>query len=330
MAKVVFRADSPIHIGWHKLGFVDRTRLYIHGRAIWGALAERIAAECFRNDGVPGMYHAAQQMCKRSLRFTYFFPTDQPNGSVVWFPRFSGSGAGNSLRYGNRTIAELEAAVVFSDTSTAIAATSFSAQSGALHETEYLAHEWFDIHKKSIKRLYFAGFIFYRDDNDWCGDPETKLRHILSQIQIGGDRRYGRGRLSLVDYRKDTAGCFFDAFQVNPQSSFGEDLIVTAIQSCDPRDIYLPAHVSSDRHTNNLKLTGELEAVSGLDWSDSFGSGQSSATLRHCWTPGSKLCSSQSVNCDLDAGSSWIIDTYGFWHGRENTVIAHDIHLGQN
>jgi hypothetical protein len=45
MYHLVLRLRSPLHIGWNKTGNVQRTRSYVTGRNLWGALTMRLTRD---------------------------------------------------------------------------------------------------------------------------------------------------------------------------------------------------------------------------------------------------------------------------------------------
>jgi hypothetical protein len=53
--RVVFRVKTPLHIGDAKMGNVHYTRPYVTGRAIWGALTERVTRDVAARTSQPAV-----------------------------------------------------------------------------------------------------------------------------------------------------------------------------------------------------------------------------------------------------------------------------------
>ncbi len=254
--KIVCRPLSPIHIGWHRLGLIERTRYYIPARNVWGAMVAALAGSMHAERGVPGMYAAAQTTAKQALRVTYLFPG---NGADLWRPSYESG----ELCYGSKKPARLEADLVYSEASAAIAPQHFTALDGALHETEYL----------DPRGIHFTGYIFFREP--------LGLRHLapaLRFFEVGGERRYGWGALTC-DNPSRTKEAVFKQFTLLP--SRGE----LRLRAKPP--FTLPAHLIARTSQNHFQ--GELEAHSGRNWGnglDRVGAGQDVLLARLCWTPG--------------------------------------------
>jgi len=164
--KIVFRLLSPMHIGWIKQGNVQRTRPYVTGKALWGALTARLTRD-FPNLG--GDYNSVGQRVRDELAFSYFYPAVSENVDLwpwgdtadefAW--RYLGSYASTALDYSNNT-----------------------AQEGSLHETEFIAP-----FTRQGQPVYLVGYLFERQD---CTLP---WREVLSRLQLGGERTYGWGRV---------------------------------------------------------------------------------------------------------------------------------------
>ena len=98
--QAVFAAEAPVHIGWHSLRSIERTRYYIPARAIWGTVIAAMAPRRSGSSGVPGMSEAMTKEVKENVRFTCFFAAAGSNAEV-WRPQYREDG----LRYGSLTAA---------------------------------------------------------------------------------------------------------------------------------------------------------------------------------------------------------------------------------
>lgn len=173
--QVVMRLNSPMHIGYGKVSYLQRTYPYITGRVLRGALVNRIG----RNQHICGddpldPFRCVSKTLSQYLTFTYFFPALKENGNFKpYFPwddedgfrrRFLGSYAGTALGYPQQTAAE-----------------------GLLREIEYISP--FD--RDSRAPVYLLGYIFTQDE---CL-KKYNWKAALADLQLGGERGYGWGRV---------------------------------------------------------------------------------------------------------------------------------------
>ena len=261
--RAVFAAEAPVHIGWHSLGLIERTRYYIPARAMWGAVVAAMAPRMYGASGVPGMYEEMKREVNESVRFTCFFAAGGADAEM-WRPQYGEDG----LRYGSLPAADFESRFVFSQTSAALNPVTFSALDGALHESEYL---WFTDRAGTRGALHFAGYLIFRDS------LAAALRGALERVSIGAERNYGWGRLKLVSFDKTSR--LFGEFEL-VSGSGGEPLIESK------PDAFLPAHLAY--RVGEPDLLGDLEMVGGRDWVGD-GSGRGLPELTLCWAPGSRV-----------------------------------------
>ncbi len=259
-------AEAPIHIGWHDLGTVQRTRYYIPARNIWGVLVARLAPMVSPGASGDGIYARAQERVKRCLRPTYFFPAGDADGGSVWRPRFDTTGR----RMGSLREWDFERRFLTSQTATALNAQRLSAEDGALHESEYLCPG-----NGGSKPLFFVGYLLVRRDV-----PVEWLNIALRECAVGADRRYGWGRLRLVSLVRQQN--MFGDFEVREWPE-GRDPVVV----CRGESRTLPAHVLYSAEAKCFE--GELEPVAGREWEQNQGSGRKITQAELCWAPGSRF-----------------------------------------
>ncbi len=206
--KIVFRMESPLHSGWLKVGNIQRTRLHVTGRMMWGALTANITRI------IGGSYSAVGENVKKYLIASYFFPCFDKNGEKKLVLPFYDE---NILNYivGNDEVTAnmIERALITSYNSTSIDPNGLSAEDGTLHEIELLNHRTiYPIHPNSgnltvedidtsedtipiNSNIYLVGYIFESSKipleikNNWVD--------ALKMIQLGGERSYGFGCLRL-------------------------------------------------------------------------------------------------------------------------------------
>ncbi len=263
--RVAFRAESPVHIGWHELGFVQRTRYYVPARNIWGALVAGLAPLLPEQPSVEGLYAKAQQEVGRLIRATYFFPAPDPDGQRMWAPHFEEGGRW----LGDLRESEFERRFLTSQAATALDPSRLSAETGALHESEFLSPRGHD-----GEPLFFVGYLLARETADL-----DLFRRALGNCRVGAERGYGWGRLTLFPGAWKVSETVFGVFRVHRRTE-GED---PALTCCEHRAV-LPAHMHY--RPGVAKFEGDLEPVAGREWEPHRGSGQAISEARLCWVPG--------------------------------------------
>ncbi len=111
---LTFRLKSPLHIGFHKVMHLFRTRPYVPARPFWGALTAKLTRKLGLSD-----YDKVGEFLKKTMRFGYLYLSD---GSDLFIPRYTDEG----LKFGNLPLIEFEKRFISSLTSTSIAKNSFS------------------------------------------------------------------------------------------------------------------------------------------------------------------------------------------------------------
>ena len=207
---LLFRLESPLHIGWRKVGNLMQTRRYVSGKNLWAALTEALVhrAGC-GHDG--HAYQAVGEILKRNLRFGYLWPAHgKKNSDASWkiptAPHFPWEDAQGSeywdYLYLNGT------AHTAQDPGTR------TASEGSLHEVEYIAP-----YTRTDAPVYLVGDVWSRDREQWrdgeqvrtrCAPAKGWLAYVqqnwqaaLTRLQIGGERGYGWGRIRLTECREN-------------------------------------------------------------------------------------------------------------------------------
>jgi len=275
--KLCYRLKSPLHIGYHTLGFIQRTRTYIPGRNIWGAITEKLT-ELLWSDK-EGPYSKMKELIKKSIIPSYFYPGLR--GIIPIFPSFS-----DNLMDIN---ARLSHFLVSSSGKTAITPENLTAEEGSLHEIEYI-NPFFQ-----GEEIIFTGYLFLKEDfkiEENCISWDY-LKSAISDLQLGGDRHYGFGKLCLDSSTEETR-ILFDCFQI---SSLSEDWPV--IKTFREKTILL-AHLQKEGSKN---IKGDIEPLVGREWDPSKGPGHSLSKVVICWIPGS----------EIDGEQYFKVLEYGIW-----------------
>jgi len=261
--EVVLRLLSPLHLGCGKAGNLLRTRGYVPGRVLWGALTMRLT----RRQGGPRTdsrdYLNLGEKVNQTLAFTYFYPALQQGSSFspCWpwqedfASRFLGSYATTALSYPEQTAAE-----------------------GALHEVEFLSPFTAD----SGKPVFLLGYLA-------AGEDAPAWRSVLAQIQLGAERCYGWGRVEPYSVR----GPFVDKTPIFGGKAWIEVANHDRPRVCLKQNAYLLAHTT----LKNTRAEGVVEPLVGREWrshnSNHCYAGQHVEFAGVYFQPGSRLLQKQ-------------------------------------
>ena len=271
--RVIYELHSPLHIGYHKVGNVQRTRYYIPARNLWGAVTEALTRRGFSTHGVSsGNYQQVGEWVKKHCAFGYWFVYEN---SKLLTPCYCKDG----LKYGNLSVSEFERRYLDSHVTTALDPKTNSAQYGSLHEVEFIAP-----YSRNGARTQVSGSVFL-DDEAKTILSENGWRNWLSNLQVGGERRYGFGTLRLIEMEP-------------------EDDPITCTRPCQSvsKNTSFLAHVSV---TTKVQIRGQIEPLVGRVTSQShaFGSRVTSAIV--CWTPGS--IPMDDVQVQFEQEGYWVV-----------------------
>lgn len=170
--QLVYRLLSPLRIGQRESGNLQSTRAYVPGRVLWAALTARLA----RNQGqAPSeeKYRQVGEGLKSGLRFGYLWPSlDGEKPCYPWEPQD-----------------EFDYHFLSSYVSTALDYKKQGAQDGSLHEAELIMPR-----TRQGAPIYLTGWLWAQEEDM----PQTGWQDALGQVVLGGERRYGWGRVQLV------------------------------------------------------------------------------------------------------------------------------------
>ena len=255
MFQVLYELHSPLHIGYHKVGNVQRTRYYIPARNLWGAVTEALTRRGFTTNGVSqGNYQQIGAWVKDHCAFGYWFI--QENGQLL-YPRYDAG----KLKYGHLTAADFERRYLDAHVTTAIDPSTTSAEEGSLHEVEFIAP-----YNRDGVQTCVGGWVFLDETAqaalDWC--------YWLSTLQVGGERRYGFGMLRLL--------------KMESANELQIDRTGTRLRQSVPKGTPLLAHTVI---ASSIQMRGQIEPLVGRSTSQSHAFGSDLTRGIVCWTPGS-------------------------------------------
>jgi hypothetical protein len=275
--EVTYELRSPLHIGYHKVGNVQRTRYYIPARNLWGAVTERLTRGGFSASDAPeGNYGSIGEWVKQHCAFGYFFLWD---GSALYRPHYTEAG----LRYDDLDAYAFARRYLNAHVTTALDAATASAETGSLHEVEYIAPRD-HLNGRPVK---LRGWLFL---DETAKKQWEELQGFLQTLRVGGERRYGWGQLRMTGETQPLTHPS-DGYEFNLA---GERPLVT-LQTGQP----LLAHTLSTA----VEARGEIEPLVGRETRKSHRFGAHLTAGRICWTPGSKIT----------APATFTIDPAGYW-----------------
>jgi hypothetical protein len=298
---------TPIHIGdGSQLGISNRTRYYIPGKTIWGAITARIS-RWHMTKYTPNIYKEVGKFVKNNLIFSYFFPIDK--GGNILYPIYSERGFGFGVENNGFIMpkAKFESKYITSYISTAIDIESKTAEAESLHEIELL------------NPLKFLGYLFINSEqiNNYStlkiqtpkegtihikNDRESiELFKLIKEIQVGGERTYGFGKLELgLDLPKSEpkrTNKLYNKYEVSLDSdkpTLNTDIALSHLNFKNKKNNYF----------DDLKeIKGDLEPIIWRDWDENKGMGHKKEFNMIALVPGSKFKEHEVK-----------IGTYGIWY----------------
>jgi len=293
--QVTFRLLSPMHIGWRKVGNMQQTRPYVTGRNLWGVLTARLVRSRMGSD-----YERIGKEVVEQLTFSYLYPSWEI-GRVACWP------------WGD-TWDEFAWTFLGSNVSTALAS-GRSAEEGSLHETEYIAPYTRALPERNVAAgapVYLVGYIFVADG---C---RLRWQDVLNQLQLGGERGYGWGRLSLERCQEVQDGSFFGLYRLDcagPRPRLTATGSTSSPQAGSAganggQEVPLLAHLDtqgqsvSTNANSQTQITGRIEPLLGRKTDTHTGQfGVRLSLAKICGTPGSTV----------PTGREFTIGAHGIW-----------------
>lgn len=278
MYRWVWVPQSPVHMGAAPAGMLNRTRLYVPARAIWGAVVAEQARRTTTD--FPDYQHWGTQV-RQMARFSYLYPAEQTShGWKAWLPHYEES---RGLVWRREDSAqecldhEFRLRVLSTQTGTAIEPDTDTASEATLREFELVSRHWQRTQNPSA--IGFLGYIFIKEDSQDFLD--------VNFLMLGGDTRYGWGWVRQTSCEREDK---FFGFQVD--LSAAEPIIHTRT---------LLAHTLPDK---SVEIRGNYEYLIGWDrCEDKLYAGGI------LWVPGS--CCTSEVRVSVDEEGKWVIQTQG-------------------
>ncbi len=269
----VWKVVSPLFIGATPSGALNRCRIYIPARPLWGALTAELAR---RETDADPEYRRTGDALREHMRLSYLYPAEFVDGEWrAWLPRYE-AGEGLCWARENRQTTSSDRRfrrrLLWTRPGTAIDPDCDSALEGSLRETECVQTRWRADDGSRGGPVTMVGYVLFRRDNGFVDRVDP-----VKTIFVGGDTRYGLGRLERAAMTAAT-------------SVFGARVL---LEQDDPQVVtgHLLAHGQSD---GQVALFGDQEAVGGWDMTGRY---QERRISGPAWTPGSR--------CQEDEAHPW-------------------------
>jgi hypothetical protein len=299
--ELCYEAKSPLHLGFRETGNVVRTRYYIPASTMWGALTAQLTRALFANGAAAANYQQVGDYVEQHLRLGYFFPQFE-NGNCTretCYPQLRPEGE----FYGPLSRDEFERRFLASMASAALEVTTavkgasntknkarqtFAQEDGQLHEIEMLVPNKAAGGKWA--KLYFTGYAYFEQPRPSLHGPgaddladDNFVLSILDEIFVGGERRYGFGRLKLINKTAVGSAPYphpiaqdFRVDKTNPQEPF----------------VHVATHVVWNA-SDQQRFSGAIEPYVKRLWANNeqgkSGAGQKFSRADVCWIPGSRM-----------------------------------------
>lgn len=268
----------------------------------------------------PKIYKKVGEFVSDHLIFSYFYIK---NGNSTLYPNYTEDGFGFGETGGKYVLSKdkFESKFISSYVSTALDKTSSTAEEGSLHEIELISNK----EKDNGENVELIGYLFIdskgkadngipisvrnlkeKEINLNINNKELELFNTIQEIQVGGERIYGFGRLELEDVPKEDNKFF--GKEINLYGSKPE------IKSEDEKPEVALSHAivkDGKEHFEKIKdVKGDLEPLVGREWSEK-GAGQEVSNAGICLTPGTRFTLREGVKAE--------IGNFGIWHFRETS-----------
>lgn len=273
----VWIVQAPLHIGISPAGMLNRTRLYVPARTLWGALtAQKAQAQANSTCSFPD-YKKEGKEIRQNFRFGYLFPAEWVGGQwKAWLPRYTENGLVWQREGDGETLEDRKFRMRLLGTrpGTAIDPETDTALEGALREFEVINPFWQS--EKGPHSVALVGYVFAR----------SKPKEVPSELFCGGDTRYGLGRIRL-------AGCTVSSQFFDWQVETNQENPVLFHNSSQDGGARVLAHIEAA----STELRGDYEVLGGWD----YGNLQEPGKL--FWKPG--CISNRALRCEILEDGYW-------------------------
>ncbi len=296
--RLLFRLESPLHVGYRKVGNLMQTRRYVPGKNLWAAMTVRIVWLAGQGNSARA-YQAVGEALKKHFRFGYLWPAHatEKDEHSLWVlptrPRFPWEEARWDYLY------------LDSQVRTAIDPGTRTAVEGMLYDVEYIMS-----YTREGEPVYLVGDLWVRNEMPPAVDVNgttipLRWQEALQRLQIGGERTYGWGRVRCCtdwDEKQEGSGQTVAGYHWNEQN---EEVVLTLSKDNDKDKARLTAHAKAVGSDALSGIAGPIEPLVGWERNNDANAKNpwklSSAGV--CWAPGGRVEREVKVR----------IGEYGIW-----------------
>ncbi len=283
-----WRLASPLFVGATPSGVLNRCRVYLPARPLWGALTAELARR--EANGEPA-YREVGDDLHEHVRLSYLYPAESGGADwVSWLPQYRAGDGLCWVREGSDdSVADrrFRRRLLWTRPGTAIDPDNDSALDGSLRETECVQTRWRHDDGTPGSPVAMVGYVWVRQNAGLLDRVST-----VTTLFVGGDIRYGLGRL--------------DRASIEPASTmFGATV---ELDRDEPRILTgrLLAHAQP---SGNVRICGDMEAVGGWDMT---GQQQDRRISGPVWMPGSRCEDGQALTWEmLQSGMHRLVEASG-------------------
>lgn len=281
-----WQLESPLYVGATPAGSLNRCRLYVPARSLWAALTAELARMGAKGNAIP--YQEVGEQLKLEARFTYLYPAEKFEDIwCAWLPRYEVDKGliwqREDQQHANAflTLQQMRMRLLTTRPCTAIDPLSDTAVEGSLRETECLRTHWLGTEGCATSRVAMVGYLFWRHNSSLNSGLES-----ITSIAIGGDTRYGLGRLCRIAFTPE-------------QTVFGMQVELTGSDPIVNSPIIYAHAVESEN------LVGSREML--VSWDNANGKGLFPQNTVPLWVPGSTVATGET------ACHKWKVEQSGLW-----------------
>lgn len=238
--KLTYQALSPTLVGGLRFGFIQRTRYYVPGWTLWGAITAALT-RAFYTQADAKKYQCVGSFVEQDLLTSYAgILLDGEPALPHW-------GDEGRLKMGTLGLPQFEARFIRSSGQVGLEPATQTAAQGQLHETEVIV----DFDPQTRTRVQWQFTLYLRDGAlaamNWT---EDEVRQAIRQLSVGGDRTYGLGSWLASDppAREPVSG---DAWPIP--------------LDWNPEEKIMRAHVPVEE-LQGIEVYGRAETISRLVW----------------------------------------------------------------
>lgn len=281
-----WRLEGSLFVGTSPAGALNRCRLYVPARAMWGAVTAELAR---LEGGQDERYRQVGDELRTYARFSYLYPAELvAKDWLAWLPEYRGKGDG--LVWVREDICaplpdrRFRRRLLWTRPATAIDPDNNSALDGSLRETECVQSYWRHDDGSPGSPVAMVGYLFFRNNENLA-----ERLFVLNALFVGGDTRYGLGCLQRVATERATA-------------LFG----ATVDRDHDEPSVLTNRALAHAHAGNGAAMCGDREAIGGWDMT------RQQQACRICgpvWTPGTRIVNQgETPRFRIDEDGLWRID----------------------